>query len=173
MEWRGSISTMPWCLSHAKKRPKKVPPPLHITCMVWATFSWRPASDMMTLKVDPVQLGLDGLIHQRVVRVVDDLGPVGFGEAHGELVGIERGARDHGEDLAGCADPSNHQLRSALPLHWFTMSVPCRSRRADPRMALRRMVSERGCVYWIPNCRIRPELLVRAWSMPLAWPVSL
>ncbi len=47
------------------------------------------------------ELGLDGLVEQRVVRVVDDGGPVVAGEAHGKLVGVEAGARDHGEDLAG------------------------------------------------------------------------
>ena len=47
------------------------------------------------------ELGLDGLVQQRMVGVVDDLVPVALGEADGELVGIEGGARGHGEDLAG------------------------------------------------------------------------
>ncbi len=47
------------------------------------------------------ELGLDGLVEQRVVGVVDDGVPVALGEADGELVGVEGGARDHGEDLAG------------------------------------------------------------------------
>ena len=47
------------------------------------------------------ELRLDGLVQQRMVGVVDDLVPVARGEADGELVGIEGGARDHGENLAG------------------------------------------------------------------------
>ncbi len=47
------------------------------------------------------ELSLDGLVQQGMVRVGDDLVPVGAGEADGELVGVEGRARDHGEDLAG------------------------------------------------------------------------
>ena len=47
------------------------------------------------------ELGLDGFVEQGVVGVVEDGLPVGVGEAAGELVGIEGGAGDHGEDLAG------------------------------------------------------------------------
>src|SRR5271170_4210878 len=47
------------------------------------------------------ELRLDGLVQEGMVRVGDDLVPVGAGEADGELVGIEGRARDHGEDLTG------------------------------------------------------------------------
>jgi hypothetical protein len=47
------------------------------------------------------ELRLDGLVEQRVVRVIQDRRPVAVGEPDGELVGVEAGARDHGKDLAG------------------------------------------------------------------------
>ena len=47
------------------------------------------------------ELRLDGFVQQRMVGIVEDFVPVVFGEADGELVGIEGGAGDHGEDLAG------------------------------------------------------------------------
>ena len=59
-----------------------------------------------------------------MVGVVNDLRPVGLGQAHGELVGVERGPRDHGENLAGvrvhgdqCAVLAfHHLLRHALQI---------------------------------------------------------
>ena len=47
------------------------------------------------------ELGLDGLVEERMVGVIEDLVPVVLGEADGELIGVEGGARGHGEDLAG------------------------------------------------------------------------
>jgi len=46
------------------------------------------------------QLGLDGLVHQGAVGVVDELVPVGAVDAHGEFIGIEAGPRNHGQNLA-------------------------------------------------------------------------
>ena len=46
------------------------------------------------------ELRLDGLVHQRVVGVSDELVPVGAVDADGKGVGIEAGTRDHGENLA-------------------------------------------------------------------------
>ena len=47
------------------------------------------------------ELGLDGLVHQRVVGIGDELVPVIAADAHRELIGIEDGAAHHGENLAG------------------------------------------------------------------------
>src|ERR1700749_3563621 len=47
------------------------------------------------------ELRLDGLVHQRMVRVRNDGLPVGVAEANSKLVGVEGGPRNHSEDLAG------------------------------------------------------------------------
>ena len=114
MAW--SISTMPWCLSQAKKCPKKVAPPVHATCMSCATPSSqaRERHDDLERRAG-CELRLDGLVQQRMVRVGDDLVPVGSGEADGELVGIEGWAGDHGENLAGVR--IHRDYRAVLALH--------------------------------------------------------
>ncbi len=56
---------------------------------------------MRTLKVEPgASLRLDGLVHQWMVRVSDELVPVGAIDFDGKIVGVEAGTRDHGENLA-------------------------------------------------------------------------
>ena len=47
------------------------------------------------------ELGLDSLVEQRMVGVIEDLVPVVLGEANGELVGVEGGPGGHGENFAG------------------------------------------------------------------------
>ena len=80
-----------------------------MTCMVWATFSSQAGERHDDLEGGAgCELRLDGLVQQRMVGVVDDLVPVALGEADGELVGIEGGARDHGEDLAGVRVHGDH-----------------------------------------------------------------
>ena len=46
------------------------------------------------------ELRLEGLVHQRVVRILDELVPVVAVDADGEGVWIEAGAGDHGENFA-------------------------------------------------------------------------
>ena len=47
------------------------------------------------------ELCLNGFVEQRVVVVIDQLGPFGMLDAYGEVVGVERGPADHGQDFAG------------------------------------------------------------------------
>ena len=47
------------------------------------------------------QLRLNGFIEQRLVGVSDELIPLVAGDAHREVIGIERRAADHREDFSG------------------------------------------------------------------------
>jgi len=74
------------------------------------------------------QLGLDSLVHERVVGVVDELIPVGSVDAHGEGIGVEAGTRDHGQNLAvagvhghewrRCGCPARVRRRAAGRCRW-------------------------------------------------------
>src|SRR5215467_4643655 len=46
------------------------------------------------------KLSLNRPVQQRMIRVVDELFPVGRFDTHGELVGVEGGPAGHGKDLA-------------------------------------------------------------------------
>ncbi len=54
------------------------------------------------------ELGLDGLVHEGIFGIGDELVPLVAADADGELVGIEGGAADEGEDFAGVGIDGDH-----------------------------------------------------------------
>ena len=67
----------------------------------------------MILKVETgSQLCLDGLVHQRMVGIGDQLVPLVTVDADGKLIWIERRVTDHGQDFArSWIDGDNRSLR--------------------------------------------------------------
>ena len=60
------------------------------------------------------ELRLDGLVQKWVVRVIQNRRPVAVGQTDGELVGVEAGARDHGENFTGVGVQSHDSARLAF-----------------------------------------------------------
>ncbi len=104
------------------------------------------------------QLCLDGLVQQRIIGIGDQLVPLAIGNSHGEIVGIESRAADHGQDFAGARVHGDHGSVSS------SNSLFRRDLQIDVEGQLELLPGTAG--FWSSSPISFPLLFTRTWREP-------